>query len=223
MRHSTAVGVCLAIAVFAPGCPKDDNSGSSASSQDGGSSSSGGSGGQQQMSGAGHGGDTSHSGTGGRSTGSGGTNGGSTMHSGTGGGGSVGHDAGTAHDAGQTMRDSGSSIGPEKDAGAGSGDDCDLKCDQGSHCELVQVQCIRAPCPPQKECVPDEEKKSCGGFAGFPCPGGGTCVDDPSDDCDPMHGGADCGGICVCDKAASCVQGKHWDGRPSVCDCVSDI
>ncbi len=37
----------------------------------------------------------------------------------------------------------------------------------------------------------------CGGFAGFPCPDGLECVDDPSDDCDPERGGADCGGICV--------------------------
>ena len=37
----------------------------------------------------------------------------------------------------------------------------------------------------------------CGGIAGFPCPEGLTCVDDPLDDCDPEQGGADCGGICV--------------------------
>ena len=37
----------------------------------------------------------------------------------------------------------------------------------------------------------------CGGIAGIPCPDGQTCIDDPSDDCDPNNGGADCGGICV--------------------------
>jgi hypothetical protein len=37
----------------------------------------------------------------------------------------------------------------------------------------------------------------CGGIAGIPCPDGSSCVDDPSDDCDPRTGGADCGGICV--------------------------
>jgi hypothetical protein len=36
----------------------------------------------------------------------------------------------------------------------------------------------------------------CGGFAGIACPEGYTCVDDPTDDCDPNQGGADCGGIC---------------------------
>jgi hypothetical protein len=42
-----------------------------------------------------------------------------------------------------------------------------------------------------------EPKQMCGGIAGFPCPAGKKCVDDPSDDCDPARGGADCGGICV--------------------------
>ena len=37
----------------------------------------------------------------------------------------------------------------------------------------------------------------CGGVAGFECPSPLVCVDDPSDNCDPAQGGADCGGICV--------------------------
>jgi hypothetical protein len=47
-------------------------------------------------------------------------------------------------------------------------------------------------------CDPGEgEGAFCGGIAGIACPAGQTCIDDPSDDCDPEHGGADCGGICV--------------------------
>jgi len=42
-----------------------------------------------------------------------------------------------------------------------------------------------------------EPRQMCGGIAGFPCPAGKTCVDDPSDSCDPTRGGADCSGICV--------------------------
>jgi hypothetical protein len=42
-----------------------------------------------------------------------------------------------------------------------------------------------------------EPPSFCGGIAGMPCPAGLTCVDDPSDTCDPTRGGADCGGICV--------------------------
>lgn len=41
------------------------------------------------------------------------------------------------------------------------------------------------------------EPPVCGGIAGFGCPTGLVCVDDPRDYCDPGHGGADCGGICV--------------------------
>lgn len=42
-----------------------------------------------------------------------------------------------------------------------------------------------------------EPKLMCGGIAGFPCPDGLQCVDDPADDCNPAKGGADCPGICV--------------------------
>jgi hypothetical protein len=42
-----------------------------------------------------------------------------------------------------------------------------------------------------------EPRQMCGGIAGFPCPEGKKCVDDPSDNCDPTRGGADCSGICV--------------------------
>jgi hypothetical protein len=46
-----------------------------------------------------------------------------------------------------------------------------------------------------------EPRQMCGGIAGFPCPAGKTCVDDPSDNCDPTRGGADCSGICVSSPA----------------------
>jgi hypothetical protein len=53
------------------------------------------------------------------------------------------------------------------------------------------------------ECVADGP--FCGGIAGIPCPDGGTCIDDPGDDCDPRNGGADCGGVCVCKGTPSCA------------------
>lgn len=48
-------------------------------------------------------------------------------------------------------------------------------------------------------CVAVEEAppQMCGGIAGFACPEGYACVDDPDDTCNPEQGGADCGGLCV--------------------------
>jgi hypothetical protein len=62
----------------------------------------------------------------------------------------------------------------------------------------------------------------CGGFAGIACPGAGSCVDDPSDACDPERGGADCGGLCECQVLALCVEGFAFDASPEVCACVAD-
>jgi hypothetical protein len=79
---------------------------------------------------------------------------------------------------------------------AESGDElkpaCDLVCDKGQHCELEEVVCITAPCPPIPVCVPDEEP-TCKGVVceeGYhceleevvcvraPCPPQPTCVSD---------------------------------------------
>ncbi|WNG39940.1 hypothetical protein F0U61_44360 [Archangium violaceum] len=65
----------------------------------------------------------------------------------------------------------------------------------------------QASSPPARE-VFQHLTRSCGGFAGTPCPKGQLCVDDPSDDCDPERGGADCIGICV----------KESECKPASCD-----
>ena len=44
---------------------------------------------------------------------------------------------------------------------------------------------------------PASDPIPCDGFAGLACPDGYVCVDDPTDDCDPDRGGADCAGICT--------------------------
>jgi hypothetical protein len=74
-------------------------------------------------------------------------------------------------------------------------------------------------------CVPGEppgEGPFCGGIAGIACPGAGVCLDDPSDDCDPRAGGADCGGVCHCQAVGVCTNGMHWDDSADVCGCVAD-
>lgn len=50
---------------------------------------------------------------------------------------------------------------------------------------------------PTVESVRAKQKIACGGFAGLSCPDNLTCVDDPSDSCDPDQGGADCIGMCI--------------------------
>jgi hypothetical protein len=84
-----------------------------------------------------------------------------------------------------------------------------VRCPAGSFCEAVED---RAACMPSGA--------SCGGIAGFLCPGSGRCEDDPTDSCDPRTGGADFGGVCVCPSQNSCLPGFFWDNDPEVCTCV---
>lgn len=99
----------------------------------------------------------------------------------------------------------------------------DIRCPDGEHCAIAPVFCIRAPCPPQPQCIPDEMPSNmCGGIAGLPCPGNGKCVDDPNDNCDPEDAGADCAGICKCPASEPCKQGYVFDLTPEVCACVPD-
>jgi hypothetical protein len=89
-----------------------------------------------------------------------------------------------------------------------------VSCPVGSACEVVDGQGV---------CTPPEPAPFCGGFAGIECPGAGTCADDPSDDCDPDNGGADCGGVCQCFVRQLCIRGLHFDASPEVCECVPDV
>jgi hypothetical protein len=100
---------------------------------------------------------------------------------------------------------------------------CDaVRCAQGTHCVVEGIACIpEQPCSGlmTARCVPDT-KVPCGGFTGAGCPGLGTCVDDPSDTCDPNQGGADCPGLCQCTAMPKCATGNHFDSSPSICACA---
>lgn len=65
------------------------------------------------------------------------------------------------------------------------------------------------------------EPSFCGGIAGFPCPDGQVCIDDPTDNCDPAMGGADCAGVCVeepgCSSDGDCKKGAFCQTAPGVC------
>jgi hypothetical protein len=61
-------------------------------------------------------------------------------------------------------------------------------------------------------------RKPCGGFGNTQCADSFTCVDDPTDECDVEHGGADCGGIC---QPKTC-GGFGNLSCPSGLDCIDD-
>lgn len=93
-------------------------------------------------------------------------------------------------------------------AGAAIGVPCGSRglepCRDGQTCidpDLSDSCTPAADCP--GICVP-----FCGGIAGIACPEGLTCVDDPSDSCDPKAGGADCGGYCM--SSSTCPSADSW-------------
>ena len=67
------------------------------------------------------------------------------------------------------------------------------------------------------------KKTFCGGIAGIQCPGTLQCVDDPSDNCDPNNGGADCGGYCVFTKSMGMCGGFAGFQCASALRCVDDL
>jgi hypothetical protein len=65
-------------------------------------------------------------------------------------------------------------------------------CGPGTVCELVDVVCVRAPCYPQPQCVPQD------------CPGAGTRND---------------AGKCECLALGLCIEPLVWNSEPGVCGC----
>jgi hypothetical protein len=70
----------------------------------------------------------------------------------------------------------------------------DVRCEPGSHCELVQVVCIRAPCYPVPQCKPDVQAVQPAGVSCGPnvCAPGQSCCN------------ASCG-ICT-DPGKGCIK-----------------
>jgi len=78
---------------------------------------------------------------------------------------------------------------------------CDgVTCDKGQHCELTEVQCIRAPCPPQPSCVANPEDDPC---AAVRCAAGTHCEAKPV-----QCIRAPCPAIAECGKN-SCGKGQY--------------
>jgi hypothetical protein len=97
------------------------------------------------------------------------------------------------------------------------------QCPDGVNFSCPEPVCQAGRCGVTFTPCPEDGLIFCGGIAGFPCPSGFECVDDPRDDCSPCRGGADCGGICVelsckpecdptliCTQALTCVDGQLY-------------
>ena len=88
-------------------------------------------------------------------------------------------------------------------------------CDGQTYANECEAAATKAAIAYEGTCAP-----FCGGFAGIPCPGSGTCVDNATDGCDPLGGDADCASLCRCQVIELCDEGAHWDSSPEVCACV---
>jgi hypothetical protein len=100
---------------------------------------------------------------------------------------------GVEDDAGVKDPGPGGPVAGSGEAGKGGSVRCDLQCAQGERCELKEVQCIRAPCPPIPECVPvTSSGTTCGSRGLPPCPGDQFCDFPAGSDC----GATDRGGVC---------------------------
>jgi hypothetical protein len=93
---------------------------------------------------------------------------------------------------------------------------CILCADGSSACPMSL--CRDGKCEAAFHSCPDPG--FCGGIAGFPCPPGLTCVDNPMDECDPANGGADCGGLCVREERPRSCAGFAGEVCPPGYDCV---
>jgi hypothetical protein len=80
-------------------------------------------------------------------------------------------------------------------------------------CVAKGSSCPRPLCP--------ATSATCGGLTGATCPEGYTCVDDPSDNCDPNKGGADCAGVCQQSESVMC-GGFAGLACPEGYTCVDD-
>ncbi len=111
------------------------------------------------------------------------------------------------------------------------------RCETDADCPAIKAECSMCPdgsaaCP-YSSCVNGQcqvgmpacpSPSGCGGIAGITCKPGYTCVDDPTDRCDPTTGGADCPAICVPDAPPPPARCGGFTGEvcPADLECVDD-
>ncbi len=92
-----------------------------------------------------------------------------------------------------------------------------VSCLEGTHCEVVEVQCVRAPCPPVAQCVPNEDSGvTC---ANVRCEAGTFCLETPQGPACVPEGTATCAAT-SCLEGTVCVESREGarclpaDGEP---------
>jgi hypothetical protein len=92
-------------------------------------------------------------------------------------------------------------------------------------CADGSMSCPHARCD-QGKCTVDfkpcPQPQVCGGISGSSCEPGFSCVDDPTDECVPEKGGADCRGICQPEERALTCGGIAAIACPVDFECVDD-
>jgi hypothetical protein len=85
-----------------------------------------------------------------------------------------------------------------------------VDCGPGTTCELVEVQCVRAPCPPQPECVPVVDDPC----AAVRCGDGNVCqvLSDGTVACLPPDAPT-----CA---AVLCIEGTYCDDTDGSAECI---
>lgn len=94
---------------------------------------------------------------------------------------------------------------------------CLPACPDQQYCALLGAECTSEPCPVRAEC---RERPKCDAALACPAASQNTCLDDPSDTCNPAQGTA-CPGRCFCTEGPHPCGPLALDRRPTICTCVT--
>jgi hypothetical protein len=140
--------------------------------------------------------------------------------------------SGAGAGASQASGGSSAAAGGRSAAGNGGGSgahgnvgNCAADCEAGEHCELIEVQCIRAPCPAMPICLPDEaagDTARCGSRGLPACPDGQYCEFPAGSDCGAADGGGQCKprpGACAANDEPVC--GCDGETHSNTCEAAA--
>jgi hypothetical protein len=95
---------------------------------------------------------------------------------------------------------------------------CQPACPDQQYCALLGPECMTEPCLVHALC---RDRPACGASLACPVASQNTCLDDPSDSCNPAATGMTCPGRCYCTEGPHPCGPQALDPRPTVCTCVT--